>query len=152
MGIMSVVTDVGDDMDDEREPTWEEAMAALDTAAPVEVVRSPRQVTVVYRYTGGIFTATSPDVKDFRATGRSLSEVKRAARDDLERFLDPSVRIAERGPLASSGVCTAAAGRSRLKSVALNGVIVLSTSGTAGTFVSARVSPKRTTLYKPGRS
>ncbi len=155
MGIMSVVTDMGADTEDEREPTWDEAMAALDAAAPLQVVRSPRQVTVVYRYAGGVFTATSPEVKGFRVTGTTLSEVKRIARGDLGKFLDPSVQIAERGPNGSSGVCTVAASRSRLKFAAfdgISGVIVLSSSGTAGSFVASARTSRETSPHRVRRS
>jgi predicted RNase H-like HicB family nuclease len=134
---MSVVEDVGTDMDDEREPTWDEAIAAFNRAAPVELVRSPRRITVVYRYTDGIFTATSPDVRGFRVTARSLHEARAAVREDLDRFLDPAVEVLERIPAPDPEICTAAVGRNSLVAGSLPGLIVLSSSGTAGTFVSS---------------
>lgn len=142
MGIMSVVSDMGTDMDDEREPTWEEAVATFNKAAPVELVRSPRKITVVYRYADGVFTATSPDVKGFRATGANLHEAKAAAREDLDRFLDPAVEVLERVPGPDPEICTAAAGRNWRTSRSLPGILVLSSSGTAGTFVSSPRGPR----------
>lgn len=98
VGIMSVVTEMGRNVEDEREPTWDEAIAALETATPVEVVRPPREVQVIYRYADGIFTATSPDVKGFRVTGPSMHETRAYARQDLEKFLDPDVKVKELFP------------------------------------------------------
>jgi len=143
VGIMNVVTEVGANMDDEREPTWDEAMTALDAATPVEVVRSPRRITVVYRYSDGTFTATSPDLRAFRVTGRSLEEAKSAAREDLGRFLDPVVEVIERPPPPDPSICTAAAGHNPFRAAALPGVIVLSSAGTAHTFVTSLRTPRR---------
>jgi hypothetical protein len=137
MGIMSVVSDVSTEIDDEREPTWDEAMAALDAAAPVEVVRSARSVTVIYRYADGMFTATSPDVRGFRVSGPSLHETQRAARDDLADFLDPAVGVVERFPAPEPEIMTAACGRSSFQPGSLSGIFVLSSSGTARTYVSS---------------
>jgi hypothetical protein len=106
---MSVVTDMGASKEYDDEPTWDEAAAAFDAATPVELVRSPRQVTVVYRYTDGLFTATSPDLRGFRATGRTLLEVKDLVSQDLSEFLDPAVEVMERLPAAGAWSCTAAA-------------------------------------------
>ena len=144
MGIMSVVTDMGRNMEDKREPTWDEAVAALEAANPVEVVRSSREVNVVYRYVDGIFTATSPEVKGFRTTGRSLSEIRSLVRQDLSQFLDPAVKVRERFPLPDREICTSAAGGGWLQAASLPGMILLSSSGTARTFVSsARASLRR---------
>jgi hypothetical protein len=142
VGIMSVVNGMGTDMDDEREPTWEEAVAAFNRAAPVELVRSPRKITVVYRYADGIFTATSPDVKSFRVTGPNLHETKAAAREDLQRFLDPAVEVVDQVPTPDPRICTAAAGRNWRTSESPPGILVLSSSGTAGTFVSSARGPR----------
>lgn len=135
MGIMSVVSDVDAEMDDE--PTWEEAMAALQDATPVEVARSPRSITVIYRYADGMFTASSPDVRGFHVSRPSLRETRRAARDDLADFLDPAVEVRERIPRADPAICTVAAGRGWRMVGPLSGVVVLSSSGTAGTFVTS---------------
>lgn len=144
MGIISVVTDMGRNMEDEREPTWDEAVAALEAATPVEVVRSPREVNVIYRYADGIFTATSPEVKGFRITGRSLHETKGLVRQDLGQFLDPAVKLLERFPVPDREICTSAAGSGSLQAASLPGMIVLSSSGAARTFVSsARASLRR---------
>jgi hypothetical protein len=136
VGIMSVVTDMGGNMD-EREPTWDEAVAAFEAAVPVELVRPPREITVIYRYVDGIFTAMSPDVKGFRTTGCTLHETRQLVRQDLERFLDPSVKVLERFPVADAKICTTAAGRGRLVATSLPGIILLSSSGTARTFISS---------------
>lgn len=144
MGIMNVVTDVGANMDDEREPTWDEAVAALEAAVPVEVMRQRRQITVVYRYVDGIFTATSPEVAGFRVSGSSLFETRTFVKQDLERFLDPTVDVRERFPAADPEIRSAAAGRIRFKADSLPGVIVLSTTGAARAFLSsARGSIRR---------
>jgi hypothetical protein len=37
-------------MDDEDDLTWDEAVAALEAAEPVELVRPERRVTVIYRH------------------------------------------------------------------------------------------------------
>lgn len=144
MGIMNVVTDVDSNMDDEREPTWDEALAAFEAASPVELVRPPRQVTVIYRYADGVFTATSPEIKGFRTSGPSLHETRSLVRQDLDRFLDPAVKVLERFPAADPEIRTTAAGSRWLKTVALPGIMTLSSSGTARTFVSsARASLRR---------
>jgi hypothetical protein len=144
VGIMNVVTDVGANMDDEREPTWDEAVAALEAAVPVEVMRQRRQITVVYRYVDGIFTATSPEVAGFRVSGSSLFETRTFVKQDLERFLDPTVDVRERFPAADPEIRSAAAGRIRFKADSLPGVIVLSTTGAARAFLSsARGSIRR---------
>jgi predicted RNase H-like HicB family nuclease len=143
VGIMNVVTDVGSNMDDD--PTWDEAIATFNAARPEELVRSPHHVTVVYRYADGVFIATSPEVRGFRVTGRNLREARTAAREDLEKFLDPAVEVRERVPGPDPEICTAAAGRgSRFEAGELPALIVLSSSGTAGTFVtSPRTSRRR---------
>ena len=144
MGIMRVVTDMGTDMEDEREPTWDEAVAEFDAAVPVESTRSPRTITVVYRYADGIFTATSPEIKGFRTTGPSLYETRGLVQQDLERFLDPAVKVWEHFPPETPEISTATAGRGWLKAGSLPGIIVTSSSGTARTFVSsARASLRR---------
>jgi hypothetical protein len=139
---MSVVTDVGRNMDDEDEPTWDEAVASFDAATPVELARSPRQVTVLYRYANGVFTATSPELGGFRITGRSLPEAMGLVRHGLEGFLDPAVKVLERFPSAGPENCTAAAGHGLVfRASPPPGLIVLSSSGTARTFISpARAS------------
>jgi predicted RNase H-like HicB family nuclease len=108
---MSVVTEVGRNADDEREPTWEEAVAALEAASPVEVVRPLREITVIYRYADGIFTATSPEIKGFRTSGPSLHETRGLVRQDLERFLDPAVKVRERFPATTRSRADCAAHR-----------------------------------------
>src|SRR5260370_15107071 len=126
---MSVVTDMGRNVEDEREPTWDEAVAALEAATPVQVVRPPRGVTVVYRYADGVFTATSPDVRGFRTTGRSLHETRSLVRQDLSQFLDPAVKVLERFPVPDRGISTPAAGGGWLKAAPLPGMIVRGSSG-----------------------
>jgi hypothetical protein len=145
VGIMNVVKDVGTDMDDTRDPTWEEALAEFNDALPVELERSPRKITVVYRFTGGGFAATSPDLRGFRVTGRTLREVKAAARHDLQGFLDPAVEVVEREPVSEPRICTSAATTRDgwLVSGALPAVIVLTSSGSAGTFVSSARTSRR---------
>lgn len=63
---------------------------------PVEVVRSPREVTVEYRSEAGGVVATSPQVPGFRVNGRCLSEAQEAAREALGGFLDPAVKVTGR--------------------------------------------------------
>jgi len=109
------VTDVGRDVADEREPTWDEAVAVQAGAAPVEVVRPKRLVTVVYRFEDGVFTATSPQLRSLRINGATLEQTTTLTRQALDRFLDPDVEVSEILPRPDSGVCTAAAGRSWLK-------------------------------------
>ena len=142
---MSVVTDVDRRMDDEGEPTWDEAVAAFDAATPVELARSPRQVTVVYRFVDGAFMATSPEMRGLRFAGRSLPEVRALVRQDLEGFLDPAVRVVERLPARGPQTCTAAAGHGVFFDASPpSGLMVLSSSGTARTFMApARISTKR---------
>jgi hypothetical protein len=93
---MSGMGGMGSNLDNEREPTWDEALAAFEAASPAELVRSPRKITVVYRYADGIFTATSPEIRGFRASGPGLHETRSLVRQDLGRFLDPAVRVLER--------------------------------------------------------
>src|SRR5262245_42911300 len=142
---MNVVKDMGTDTDDAREPTWEEALAEFNDALPVELERSPRKITVVYRFTGDGFVATSPDLKGFRATGRTLREVKAAATQDLQSFLDPAVEVVQREPVSEPRICTSAATTRSgwLVSGALPSVVVLTSSGSAGTFVSSARTPRR---------
>lgn len=150
MGMMNVVNNVERDVVrnvvDEDEPTWDEAAAALAAAAPVDLVRSRRQIAVVYRYAGDMFTATSPQLPGFRITGRSVDETRARVRDDLAGFLDPAVQVVEHLPSTGPETCTATAGRSQLGVLSLPGLIVPSSgSGTARTYVSARRGSLRLT-------
>jgi hypothetical protein len=144
VGIMGVVTEVGRKVVDEREPTWEEAVAAHEAGTPVEIVRPKRQVTVVYRYTDGVFTATSPQLRSLRATGANFQETRRLARQDLDRFLDPAVDVVEIPPRTDPQICTAAAGRGQFNASSLLLMLVPSSSGTGRAFVSSsRISQRR---------
>lgn len=134
---MSVVSDVGADIGDEREPSWEEAIAEFNDATPVELSRSPRAITVVYRYADHIFTATSPDIKGFRVAGPSLHETRGLVRQDLERFLDQAVTIEERFPSADPEIRTAASGRVRVNADSSPWIILPSSSGAARAFISS---------------
>lgn len=136
MGIMSVVSGVDMQTGDEREPTWQEAIATFNAATPVELVRPPRRITVVYRYSDGAFTATSASVPGFRVTGTSLQQVRRAALEDLAGFLDPAVAILERLPRPEPEVTTAACARTSFSADVPTGFIVLNSSGTAPTYIS----------------
>src|SRR5689334_2547483 len=98
MGIMNVVEDMGRHVDGEPDPTWDEAVAAFEAAAPARLVRPSRQLRVVYRYADGIFTATSPDLTDLKITGRSMYETRRLVREDLDGWLDPGVEVIEHFP------------------------------------------------------
>lgn len=82
----------------EPEPTWEEAHAAFEAAEPAELVRPARKLYVVYQYADGSWTATSPDLEGFEATGASLAETKARAAEDLAAFLDPAVELVEKEP------------------------------------------------------
>jgi len=138
---MGVVTDMGRDVADEREPTWDEAAAMQAAATPVEVVRPKRQVTVVYRFEGGVFTATSPQLRSLRITGSTLDQAKSLAHQALDRFLDPAVEVKEILPRPDSRVCTVAADQSWLKTGGLSTLVVVpSTSSAARSFVSSRKS------------
>jgi hypothetical protein len=133
---MSVVEGMGRDMDDEPDPTWDEAVAAFEAATPVELVRPPREITVVYRYADGSFTASSLDLAGFEVSGRSLHEIRELVRQDLVGFLDPAVKVIERYPPPEPQIATAA-GRSWFKPSSLPAAIVV-TSCTAGrAFVSS---------------
>ena len=137
VGIMGVVTEMGRNVEDEREPTWDEALAALEAATPVQVVRAPRKVTVVYRYADGVFTATSPHVTGLRIAGASLHETRGLVRQDLDRFLDPAVEIVERFPAPDPEITTTTPSRSLLKVGSMPGMLILSSSGAARTFFSS---------------
>jgi hypothetical protein len=63
---------------------------------PVEVVRSPRRVTVVYRYGNGMHTATSPEIPGLEETSEDRTRLKEIIRLKLAAFLDPAVEIVER--------------------------------------------------------
>ena len=143
MGIMSVVEDVGTQMDDEPDPTWDEAVAVFEAATPVELVRGPREITVVYRYADGSFTATSPDLTGFAISGRSLHETRDLVRQDLAGFLDPAIKVIERFPAPEPEIVTAAS-RSWLKAGSLPGVIVVSSLSAGRAFISsARASVRQ---------
>jgi predicted RNase H-like HicB family nuclease len=79
----------------EREPTWEEANAAFEAAEPAELIRPARKLVVVYRYVDGSWRANSPDLQGFEVLGRSLSEAKAKAAENLAAFLDPGVELDE---------------------------------------------------------
>lgn len=98
MGMMKVVTGMSNHRPSqvEAEPTWDEAVAELEAGAPAEVVRSARSVAVEYRYSDGVWRATSPDIVGFVATGQTFAEVKTHAREDLASYLDAAVSIDER--------------------------------------------------------
>lgn len=134
---MGVVTDVSKNAVGEREPTWEEAVATQAAATPVEVVRPKRQVTVVYRYEGGVFTATSPQLRSLRVTGSTLQKAKNLVKQDLDRFLDQEVNVVEIAPPADPQICTKASGRGMFQAGPLSILIVPSSSGSSRAFVSA---------------
>lgn len=136
VGIMSVVEDVGRHIDDEPDPTWEEAIAAFRAATPARVVRPPRQLTVVYRYADGGFTATSPNLTGFTVSGPSLHETQQLVQQDLARFLDPAVKVVERYPSPEPEIATAA-GRSRFNISSVPGAVIVSTSSAGRAFVSS---------------
>jgi hypothetical protein len=75
--------------------TWDEAVAASERAEPVEVIRSPRKVTITYRWSSGTCVAESPEIPGFRAYGDHLAAAREAARERLGTFLDPAVEIVE---------------------------------------------------------
>jgi len=114
MGIMNVVENVGmNEGDFEREPTWDEAVAAFEAVEPVELVRSARKIVVIYCYTDGSFVATSPALAGFEVTGSSLHEARRQARDALAAYLDPVVEVVERfpdPPIETAGVSRSSIG------------------------------------------
>jgi len=130
------VEGVGRHMDDEQDPTWDEAVAAFEAATPVELVRPLRKITVAYRYADGTFTATSPDLRGFEVSGSSLSETKRLVALNLRGFLDPTVELLEREPSPEPTIGTAPAGRSRLKASSGPGVFVVNTFSSARAFIS----------------
>jgi hypothetical protein len=141
---MGVVTDVGRNLVGEREPTWDEAVSAHEGGTPVEIVRPKRQVTVVYRYVDGVFTATSPQLRGLRVTGPTLKQTKALVREGLDRFLDPAVDVAEILPRTDPQICTAAAGSGWFKAGPLSVILVPSSSGNARAFVSSsRIPPRR---------
>lgn len=133
---MDVVKDVDTDGVDERDPTWEEAVATQAAATPVKVVRPKRHVTVVYRYESGVFTATSPQLRSLRVSGSTLQEARSLARQDLERFLDPAVDVLEVTPPADPQICTVATGRGWFHASSLL-IVEPSTSSSSRTFVSS---------------
>jgi predicted RNase H-like HicB family nuclease len=135
MGIMGVVTDVGSNVEDEREPTWEDAVKARAGGTPVEVVRPRRRITVVYRYRDGAVIASSPQLRSLRATGATLEEARRLVREDLDRFLDPEVEIHEDLPHTEPRPCTVAAGRSWMYLLDSSVILAASSSGTARSFI-----------------
>lgn len=99
--MMSVVEDMQvNQRPDDNEPdlSWEDAVAEFDAGEPVELVRPPRKLAIVYRYTDGRFYATSPDLTGFEVSGPNLYETKRRVREDLERYLDTNVELVERFP------------------------------------------------------
>jgi predicted RNase H-like HicB family nuclease len=107
MGIMNVVGNVDMNEQGEREPTWDEAVAAFEAAEPVELVRSPRKIVVTYRYADGSFVATSPALTGFEVAGSSLHEARLRAKEALAAYLDPVVEVVERfphSPIETAGV------------------------------------------------
>lgn len=76
--------------------TREQLVAAFDAATPGEVIRTPRSIMVIYRYAGGRWHASSPQLRGFEAHGDSLAETQRAAQEDLSDYLDPAVWLDER--------------------------------------------------------
>jgi hypothetical protein len=141
VGIMSVVESVNRRMDDEPDPTWDEAVAAFQAATPVELVRGPRRIAVVYRYANGTFTATSPDIAGFEISGPSLDQTRRLVQQDLIGFLDPAVEVIERYPTPEPQIATAA-GCSRFVLDSQPGIVVTS-SGAGRAFVSPGRSSTR---------
>jgi hypothetical protein len=137
VGIMSVVEDVDKYTGDEPEPTWDEAVAAFETATPVELVRPRRHVTVVYRYADGSFTATSPDLTGFGISGRSLRETIELVKQDLAGFLDPAVEILERFPDPEPEIVTTAVSQRWSKVGPLPGVVLVSSRSASRAFVSS---------------
>jgi hypothetical protein len=82
----------------EAEPTWDEAVAALRSGEPVDLVRPNRKIVIDYRYEDGCVHASSPDLTGFEVTGSSLYETKELVRTDLARYLDSGVELVDREP------------------------------------------------------
>lgn len=80
-------------MDDEPDPTWEEAVAAFEAATPVRLVRPPRTVVIDLTCYGSVWVATSAQLGGFSASGFTASGVEKIARDNLEAWLDPAVTL-----------------------------------------------------------
>jgi hypothetical protein len=135
VGIMSVVEDMGRHTDDEPDPTWEEAVASFEAATPVRVVRPLRQLTVVYRYADGIFTATSPDLTGFEVSGRSLYETRNLVQQDLAGFLDPAVEVIEFYPAPEPQFATVTS-CSRFVFNSSPGIVSVTSSGVGRAFIS----------------
>jgi hypothetical protein len=108
-----------------REPTWEEAKAALASSRPAALVRSPRKLVVEYRYCDRRWHATSPGLTGFDVSGPSLHETRQMAKEHLAGFLDPAVALDERLP--SEEAETEGASRSRV----VNDPPVVASSSTA---------------------
>jgi hypothetical protein len=133
---MSVVEDMGRHIDDEPDPTREEAIAAFEAATPARLVRPPRRLTVVYRYADGIFTATSPDLTDLEVTGRSMYETRKLVHQDLDDFLDPAVEVIEIAPRPEPQIGTSAASCSSFVLNSPREIVSVTSSGAGRAFVS----------------
>lgn len=117
MGIMTLVSNVATSGPggDDREPTWQEAVAEFEAAQPVELARSARKILVIYRYVDGRFLARSPELRGFEVSDSSLRGARELAHEALCAYLDPAVEIVECLP-SQQHIDTAAASRSTVAS------------------------------------
>jgi predicted RNase H-like HicB family nuclease len=139
--MMNVMEDMDVDKrhdDDRPDLSWEDAVAEFEGGEPVELVRPPRKVTIVYRYTDGQFYASSPDLTGFEVSGASLHETRQLAKQDLAGYLDAAIELVERIPRPNP---TTRGARSRSR-VTRGGSFVLS-AGTAGRKAAVFASQRR---------
>ena len=138
----------------EPEPSLDELLARFEAGKPVKLARSPRRLVVEYRYVGGHWQATSPELTGFEVSGPSLHEIRQIAKADLAGYLDPAVTLDERVPDEAE-----TAGLSRSKVISAPSVVThahtrgrtrvaVSQSGLVSAYCmpssSWRTSPKRT--------
>jgi hypothetical protein len=121
--------------DQEPEPTWEEANAAVEAAEPAELVRPARKLSVVYQYADGCRSATSPDLDGFAVVAASLSALKTKVAAALGNFLDPAVELDEH---VAEPAATLAPRQTVHIAVGDRAVVTVDTSSRSRTFISSR--------------
>jgi hypothetical protein len=81
--------------DEEPEPSLGELLEWFEAGEPVDLVRSPRRLPVEYRYSDGMWHATSPAIASYAREARTLFEARRAVHDDLAAYVPPETPIDE---------------------------------------------------------
>jgi len=81
---------------DDSELSEQELAELFRTGEPVELVRpNNRSLVVRYRYSGGHWQASSPDIPSFLASAATLAQLRKSTRELLGNYVDSDVELIE---------------------------------------------------------